>query len=311
MHATGARFAQAVGKGRGRTLLKLAAGAGAVGVGAYFYVGSVKSKAKTEMDQSMIPQYMKDVYDWAYVNPWTVRMLDNQLTVDSLLMLQAAPLEKMVIDMAKPGDKAIMVAHAYGDLIGQVADKVGPTGDFTLVDCTPIQVAQAAKKLANKPWARARRGDAGDPKTILPEGESLYDYVYTFLLLHEVPDQTKKDVVNNMLSSVKPDGKVVWVGYHGPCFWWHPMRYVMPVVYWWLEPFAFTMWEKEIWSHAKPELRNKFKWRKTVIGGNLYQCVVAEPLKPGEDRSGSCDTSDDIAPPHWLKRRLIASKCLL
>lgn len=300
------RFAKA---GRGRTAAKIVGGTALVGAGLLAYARTQYVKAAPTMDQSSIPQYMKDVYDWAYVNPFNVGLLDSQITVEALLFGSAGGLEQEVIKRANAGDKAIMVAHAYGHLVAQVAEKVGPTGDFQVVDCTPVQVAHAAEKLKNMPWAKAKCADAMLP--FLAPGETKFDFVYTFLLLHEVPDEWKGKIVDNMLTSVKPDGKVMWIGYHGKPYWWHPMRYIMPLVYWYLEPFAFTMWEKEIWTHASPELRKKFKWTKSTHGGNLYQMVLAEPVKNDAERQGSMDTKEDIEAPHFLKRRLIASGCLL
>ena len=36
----------------------------------------------------------------------------------------------------------------------------------------------------------------------------------SFLLLHEVPDETKKAVINRILKSVKVGGKAIFIEYH-------------------------------------------------------------------------------------------------
>lgn len=134
-----------------------------------------------------------------------------------------------------------------------------------MVDVTPIQCEHATRKLSKMPWATVRSGDASQMEAILPSGETPYDTAYAFMLLHEIPDEMKYQVVDNMLRSVKKGGTVVWVEYHGPPYWYNPTRYFMPFIFRWLEPFALRMWESEIESFASEELKSKFTWTKEVL----------------------------------------------
>jgi ubiquinone/menaquinone biosynthesis C-methylase UbiE len=223
-----------------------------------------------------VPGYMTDIYTWAYVNPTNVRLLDNQLVVDGLLFFNARALERAVLAHLTPGCKAIQVGHTHGRLVPTVADHIGNKGDFSVVDVTPIQAEHAQAKLQNTPWGRVRLGDACEMENILPSGEQPHDVAYAFMILHEVPDDRKQQIVTNMLRSVRPGGTVLWVEYHGPPYWFNPTRYFMPFVFRWLEPFALRMWDTEIESFADDALRNEFNWSKTTYGGNLYQVVVAK-----------------------------------
>jgi len=218
---------------------------------------------------------MKEIYTWSYVNPTNVCLLDHQFVVDAILFFNARILERAVLEHLNPGDHVLQVGHTHGHLCPDAASKVGPTGRFSVVDVTPIQCEHAKRKLQDMPWTTVRTGDASQFQSILPSEETPYDSTYAFMLLHEIPDKMKYEVVDNMLRSVKKGGTVVWVEYHGPPYWYNPTRYFMPFVFRWLEPFALRMWESEIESFADEELKKQFTWSKKTIGGNLYQVVVA------------------------------------
>jgi ubiquinone/menaquinone biosynthesis C-methylase UbiE len=219
---------------------------------------------------------MKEIYTWSYVNPTNVRLLDHQFVVDAILFFNARILEKAVIDNLPVGGHVLQVGHTHGHLCPDAAAKVGKSGRFSVVDVTPIQCEHAKRKLATMSWSTVRTGDASKFESILPQDETPYDVTYAFMLLHEIPDSMKYEVVDNMLKSVKKGGTVVWVEYHGIPYWYNPTRYFMPFVFRWLEPFALRMWESEIESFADSELRKQFTWTKETHGGNLYQVVIAK-----------------------------------
>ena len=78
----------------------------------------------------------------------------------------------------------------------------------------------------------------------------------SFLLLHEVPDDTKRKVIDRIMMSVPVGGKAIFI------------------VYWLLEPLAFTVWNHQITELGDPELVKKFKWRKELRFMGLYQKLV-------------------------------------
>lgn len=73
----------------------------------------------------------------------------------------------------------------------------------------------------------------------------------SFLLLHEVPDDTKRKVIDRIMMSVPVGGKAIFIEYHKPA-WYSPWRYMMPIVYWLLEPLAFTVWNHQITELGRP-----------------------------------------------------------
>jgi SAM-dependent methyltransferase len=81
-------------------------------------------------------------------------------------------------------------------------------------------------------------------------------------------------IVQAMLRLVRPGGKVIFVDYHRP-HRWHPLKPVMQRVFAWLEPFALTMWSREIEELAGPRAAG-FRWSKRTRFSGLYQTVIAE-----------------------------------
>jgi ubiquinone/menaquinone biosynthesis C-methylase UbiE len=217
-----------------------------------------------------VPEYMTEVYDWAYVDPKWVRALDHNWVVRVLLFLNDQRLMRAYLDEIKEGMRVWQVAHVYGDLVTRVAKKVGPKGVFHLTDITPVQIEHGTRKLAGMDWTKVIRADAASFN--FAEQDS-YDLICSFFLLHEVPEEKKHEIVNHMLAKLPKGSKAVFVDYHNPA-WWQPIRYILKVVNRYLEPFAETMWKNEIRHYARKA--DQFTWRKRTFFAGVYQCVVVE-----------------------------------
>lgn len=215
-----------------------------------------------------VPEYMTEVYDWAYVNPRHAAILDRNLVVRTLLFCNDQRMMRAYLERVRPGMRVWQVAHVYGDLVGRVADKIGPDGAFDLTDITPVQVQHAERKLRGIPQARVIRADAASF-----DGEREYDMIVSFFLLHEVPDDKKRAIVDNMLRQLPPHGRVLFVDYHRPAAW-QPIGWLLRGVNHCLEPFALSLWRHEIREFAsEPE---KYTWKKRTIFGGVYQIVDVE-----------------------------------
>ncbi len=213
-----------------------------------------------------IPDYMEDVYTWAYISERNQRWLDHQMVVESILWGNARRLTDAVLDELSPGDKVLQPASVYGTFCVDLATKVGPEGRLDVIDIVPSQVEISRAKLEDYPHATARVADARKP------GVKGYDAVACYFLIHEVPDDYKRDIVDALLGSVKPGGKVVFIDYHRPYFF-HPLRPLMSMVLDTLEPFAKAVWENELSDYAANA--DVFSWTKETFFGGLYQKVVA------------------------------------
>jgi SAM-dependent methyltransferase len=218
----------------------------------------------------LLPNYLRDVYSWAYLTPWLAGWLDRQVVVQTILWGNAQRLISDVLAEMKPGDRVFQPAAVYGDFSRQVAQKVGRAGQLDVRDIAPLQVDLTRRKLADLPQAHVSRGDAADPD------EERADVVACFFLLHEVPDDVKVQITRAMLALVASGGKAVFVDYHRP-HRLHPLKPLMQRIFDWLEPFAPSMWLREI-RDLGGSAGDSFRWRKRTRFGGMYQIVVAERL---------------------------------
>jgi SAM-dependent methyltransferase len=219
-----------------------------------------------------VPDYLVKVYDWSYVNPRWVKKLDNNIVVWFLLFGQAGRLIRAYLNEITPGARVCQIAHVHGDQTVQVAQRVGPNGFFELIDVAPIQLERARQKLSRFPWVKVDRCD-GTQFT----NPAAFDVVGSFFLLHEVPDETKHQIVDNMLAHVGPNGKAVFIDYHRPAMW-QPVRLILKVVNAVLEPFANAIWEHPIRDFASRA--DDFVWTTRTFFGGVYQCTVAQRRAP-------------------------------
>ena len=221
----------------------------------------------TQAEAPKIPDYLRDIYNWAYLDPRNVRLLDRQLVVSLILWGQYRRLQRATFSEFSPGHRVLQPASVYGDFSANLARHLGPQGYLEVIDIAPIQSASCRRKLRKIPQASVRCADARNP------GGKLHDAVCCYFLLHELPDTYKREVVDALIASVVPGGKVVFVDYHKP-HWAHPVKGVMSLVFDTLEPFAKSLWHRDISDFATDQ--KAVHWRKETYFGGLYQKVVAE-----------------------------------
>ena len=217
-----------------------------------------------------VPAYLQDTYYWAYLNPRNVQLLDRELVVKVILWGQHRHLRQNAFAEILPGQTVLQPAHVYGDFCPALARHLGPEGRLDVIDVAPIQVTHGRRKLEPFPWATIRHADAARP------GNCIYDAVCCYFLLHELPDDYKHAVVDNLLESVGPGGRAIFVDYHKP-HWAHPLKPITSLVFDTLEPFAKGLWHNEIKRFARNA--DQFNWRKETYFGGLFQKVVAQRQK--------------------------------
>jgi len=214
-----------------------------------------------------MPDYLRDTYSWAYLNPKTVPWLSSAPVVAAILWGNAPRLIRKTLVEITPGMDVLQAAAVYGRFSAKLAEAVGEEGSLSVIDIAPIQVETARQRVAPYPQAGVWLGDAS---RLQPRP---YDCVVCFFLLHEVPADVRAKIVPALLASIKPGGKVVFVDYHKPHDW-HPLKPVMSKIFDWLEPFAKDLWTEEIQDLAPTGMG--LNWRKETLFGGLYQKVVAQ-----------------------------------
>ncbi len=218
----------------------------------------------------MLPAYLRDVYSWAYLSPRSAGFFDRQVVVQCILWGNAQRLIDGVLALLEPGDRVFQPAAVYGTFSRQVAERVGLRGRLEIRDIAPLQVGLTRRKVADLAQAHVALGNAVEPD------DDNYDAVTCFFLLHEVPDEVKRQVVPAMLRAVRPGGKAIFVDYHRP-HRLHPLKPVMKQIFRRLEPFAMSLWSQEIEFLAGPAGAD-FVWSKGTHFGGLYQSVIAQRL---------------------------------
>lgn len=213
-----------------------------------------------------VPDYLQDVYYWAYINPRNVKWLDRDIVVRTILWQQHNKLQRAAFAEIEPGQRVLQSACVYGSFSANLTRHIGPDGTLDTFDVAKIQVINTRKKLAEFPNATVHHGN------VLEMDLEPFDTIVCYFLLHEIPEKQKHEAVNLFLNKVVPGGKVVFVDYHKPR-WWHPLKLITSIIFDTLEPFAKGLWRREIKEFAdQPE---RFSWRKEKIFGALFQKVVA------------------------------------
>jgi ubiquinone/menaquinone biosynthesis C-methylase UbiE len=222
----------------------------------------------TQPAPEYLPDYLREVYSWAYLTPWSADLLDRQWVVQTILWGNAQKLINRVLAELQPGDRVLQPAAVYGDFSRQVAGAIGPDGQLTIRDIAALQVALTRRKLMDLLNVTVDWGDAAVVKA------DRFDIVACFFLLHEVPDEVKRSVTRAMLDQLRPGGKAIFVDYDEPGRF-HPLKPVMRGIFRHLEPFATGLWRCGIESLAG-DRAERFRWRKSSHFGGLYQVVIAE-----------------------------------
>jgi SAM-dependent methyltransferase len=216
-----------------------------------------------------IPDYLSTPYGWAYLNRKNARLLDHDAVVTAILLGNHRRLRHAALAEVAPGQRVLQASHVYGCLIPELARRIGPSGRLDVVDLVPLQAALCRRKLRGFPHARVRVADAAEP------GEGMYDVVSCFFLLHEIPDEQKRAVVDALLARVAPGGRAVFVDYHEPARW-QPLRGAFRWLFDRLEPFAESLWHHEVHEFARAA--GSFRWQKATMFGGVYQKTVAHRL---------------------------------
>jgi ubiquinone/menaquinone biosynthesis C-methylase UbiE len=218
-----------------------------------------------------VPDYLTAHYQWAYIDPKAVKFFERQWLVNLILLGNYARLrDASLTEMGEslPGT-TLQVGCVYGDLTSCLSERatIG-RGSIDVVDVLSIQLTNLRKKLPAGSPARLLAMDAVDLKL----ADATYDRALVFFLLHEQPREWRERTLSEVMRVVKPGGKIVVVDYARPQ-WWHPLRYLFPILLARLEPFAMDLWREEIINWLSGF--GATKARKRLFFGGLYQLVVA------------------------------------
>ena len=217
-----------------------------------------------------VPGYLAKTYWWAYVHPRAVRVFERQWLVNLILWGNYARLRDAVYaEFGAPIEgKLLQVACVYGDFTERLANRLGRDARLEVVDVAPVQLDNLRRKLGARSQVVLWNADSAD----LAFADATFEGVVVFFLLHEQPEEVRIRTLREALRVVRPGGKVVFVDYHRPARL-NPLRYLMAPVLKVLEPFALSLWHKEIASWL-PLAAHGCTIEKSTYFGGLYQKVV-------------------------------------
>ncbi|HEX9707897.1 MAG TPA: rhodoquinone biosynthesis methyltransferase RquA [Steroidobacteraceae bacterium] len=228
-----------------------------------------------------VPRYLTQTYWWAYVHPRAVHLFERQWLVNLILWgnfnrLRDAAIGALGSDLA---GRTLQVACVYGDLTHRIAARLTHGAQLHVVDVLRIQLDNLARKLPGGLLGRHGRNGPKQPPVELIQGDSAalefasssYDRALLFFLLHEQPEEVRRDTLAEALRVVKPGGQIVIVDYHrphrlNPLYW--PMTGVLRT----LEPYALDLWRNEVASWFPCGARLAALRKRTFFGG-LYQLI--------------------------------------
>jgi ubiquinone/menaquinone biosynthesis C-methylase UbiE len=217
-----------------------------------------------------IPDYLEEVYWWAYVRPNAIRVFERQWLVNLILWGNFARLRDAALDELGPRieGRTLQVACVYGDFSNRLAERIDQDGWLDIVDVLPSQIGNVRKKLG--PGARATAVLRDSAHLGFPDAS--YDQALLFFLLHEQPAPVRQRTLHEAMRVVRPGGRVIIVDYHLPNRL-HPLRYLFRPVLDFLEPFAMDLWRHDI-ARWLPETVPQSAIRKETFYGGLYQKLV-------------------------------------
>lgn len=227
-----------------------------------------------------IPDYLQDYYWWAYINPTMIRTLDRQFLVDIVLWGNFSKLRDAAVGELQTAPngliqgKTLQLSCVYANLTETLVDSLAPDATLGVVDVVPAQLENLECKLHrsnNNSSSQVALSCCNATDLHDFENES-FDQVLLFFLLHETPNDVRKQALVEASRVLKPNGgKLVIVDYHRPSsLIWQGIMSTMYRIY---EPFAHDLWDGDLSVWFPLSMQQK-KFHKETYFGGLYQKVV-------------------------------------
>jgi ubiquinone/menaquinone biosynthesis C-methylase UbiE len=180
---------------------------------------------------------------WAYSNKGLIRISDRKPCVAAVLLFQYDRIVDQVVREIKrglnPSNTFLMTACAFGDVMPRVvrAAVERGAGNIAIADLLRNQLDHAAKKL--DPFNGKLELLEADA-TNMPQPDGSVDMNLIFFLLHELPDSSKENTLQEAMRLAAPGGKLIIAEFH------RPRSKIFRLLGWLyfttFEPYALSMW---------------------------------------------------------------------
>lgn len=220
-------------------------------------------------DSIPVPSYLAQTYWWAYLHPRAVYLFERQWLVNLILWGNFARLRDAALDTLGTSldGRTLQIACVYGNLTKRLIGRLDSDASLDIVDILPIQLENLARKILASPAVNLIHGDSA----ALDFKSGSYDRALLFFLLHEQPEDVRRDTLAEALRVVKPGGQLVIVDYHRP----HPLNpFYLPMtaILSTLEPYALDLWRHDV-TEWFPSNRKIAAIEKRTMFGGLYQLI--------------------------------------
>jgi len=212
-----------------------------------------------------LPPYITQIYSWLYQNPRLYNILDNAYILNILTLGQHYVLTEELQKEIYPHSHILQIGVTMGCQIEKTYNALGMLGSYTIIDIISEQLENCHEKHLEE---NIKLIQADASKEI--QGE--YDTIICYMLLHELPPYTCAAVLNNIIKTLKPGGRAIFVDYHLPSSY-NPLKYFIRAFNRLYQPFAEALWKnaiKELTPNAE-----KCTWSQQTYFGGIYQKVVA------------------------------------
>jgi ubiquinone/menaquinone biosynthesis C-methylase UbiE len=233
--------------------------------------GDVASSAPA-VAHPALPDYLERHYRWAYLEPRNARLFDRPGFLQLLLFGFYRRLSDAVLRSFAANDRQhlLQVGCVYGDLTPRLARQNG-AGRLDVADVAKVQLDLLRGKLSPDSPVTLHRRDATD----LAFADASFDGVLLFFLLHEIPPAAQRRALAEALRVCRPGGRVVVIDYQRP----HPLqplRWLLPPLFRWLEPFALGFWTRPLTTLLAAPTGATVVATRSWFGG-LYRQVTLTP----------------------------------
>lgn len=190
-----------------------------------------------------LPDYLVRHYNWAYVWPFSVWFFDHQPIINAILFGNYRKIMDNTLRMMRleNAGKTLQIAAVYGELTPKIAEKVD---QLHLMDAAGVQLRAATRKLAAiGRSAYLARMHAEN----LDYASDSFDTSLMFLLLHELPPESRRASLAEALRVTRPGGRLV-IAEYGEFRKRHflhrfaPMRWILTTA----EPFLGGFWNENL-----------------------------------------------------------------
>lgn len=212
-----------------------------------------------------IPPYMEVFSNKIYYKRSLCNILDDDRVAHlNNFYAQRKIVKDLLHDITKNAH-VLQIGITFGEEISAVYGKVHKHGKFDIFDVSEVQVEMARERYEDY------NINIMNYNASLPWDEK-YDVIICYNLLHELPLETRKKVMDNVLSSLTNGGKAIFVDFAEPEFW-NPLKWPLFLYNRLYRPFSESLWNEPLENFCS--LKDKFRWNHSYYQGRLFQKVVA------------------------------------